>query len=755
MKKRTVHALSLVLAAACIAAFPLFPAFAQQSGAATAQGSATQDEKKNGTGLVPPGVKLVPEMPQAGPPRPFQFPNAAEKTLPNGLRVFVVTDHSEPAVAARLLIMSAGSSKDPSGEPGVAAMTANLLNQGTGKRSAKDIAEAIDFVGGSLNAASGKDATTVTLDVVKKDLNLGLDLMSDVVLHPAFSPDELERQRQQLLSNLTVQYSDPDYLASVVFSRVVYGGSPYGLPGDGTPETAKKLNRDDLAKFHDANYAPNQSLLAFAGDVTPEEAFGAAEKYFGGWQKQDIAAAVPASPSMLSGQHIWLIDKPDAVQTQIRVGKLGIRRNDPDYIPVEVTNRIFGGGYNSLLNTEVRVKKGLTYGAYSQFSPQRYSGAFLVGTFTRTDKTVEATKLVVDLLSRMSSGGTTPEQLKFARDYLAGVYPIQSETAEQVSGRVLTAAAYGLPPDYNRTYPDKIRGVSLDQANAMAKKYLATTDLDIVLAGNISAFRDALKKAFPDAKYDEIPFDQVDVLAPDLRKPKAAVAEATPESLEQGKQILNSAASAAGGDALASVKTVAMTENGKQVGNGDVPVIVKWTVAYPDHSHGDVSYGGQAIKQICDGKSAWIVMGSQAHDVTKVIGEFERGIALFGGGWGLYQQVLAGKITGQAIGETDIDGKKTLGVAVQAPFGSAKLFFDPATHLLAAARFQSTGQQGPVENEQHWSDYRAVDGRQFAFATVTYRDGKKFMESSYEDVKVNPPADESLFAKPDAAPASK
>ena len=265
-------------------------------------------------------------------------------------------------------------------------MTANLLTQGTGKRSAKDIAEAIDFVGGSLNAASGKDATTVTLDVVKKDLNLGLDLMSDVVLHPAFSADELERQRQQLLSSLTVQYSDPEYLASVVFSRVVYGGSPYGLPGEGTPETVKKLNRDDLAKFHDANYAPNQSLLAFAGDVTPEEAFGAAEKYFGGWQKQDIAAAVPASPSTLSGQHIWLIDKPDAVQTQIRVGKLGIRRNDPDYIPVEVTNRIFGGGYNSLLNTEVRVKKGLTYGAYSQFSPQRYSGAFLVGTFTRTDK---------------------------------------------------------------------------------------------------------------------------------------------------------------------------------------------------------------------------------------------------------------------------------------------------------------------------------------------------------------------------------
>jgi predicted Zn-dependent peptidase len=752
MLKRTIHALTLVfLAAACIGA----PVRAQQSAAAATQGSATQDEKKNGTGVVPSGVKLVPEMPQAGSPKPFEFPNAAEKTLANGLRVFVVTDHSEPAVAARLLIMSAGSIKDPSDEPGVAAMTANLLNQGTEKRSAKDIAEAIDFVGGSLNASSGKDATTVTLDVVKKDLSLGFDLMSDVVLHPAFSADELERQRQQVLSSLSVQYSDPDYLASVVFSRIVYGSSPYGLPGDGTPDSVKKLNRDDLAKFHSANYAPNESLLALAGDITPEEAFGVAEKYFGGWQKHDVAASAPASPSMLSGQHIWLIDKPDAVQTQIRVGKLGIRRNDPDYIPVEVMNRIFGGGYNSLLNTEVRVKKGLTYGAYSQFSPQRHSGTFLVGTYTRTDATVEATRLVVDLLSRMSDGGATPQQLNFARDYLAGVYPIQSETAEQVSGRVLSAAAFGLPADYNRTYPDKIRGVSLDQVNAMAKRYLATTDLDIVLAGNVSAFRDALKKAFPDAKYEQIPFDQVDVLAPDLRKPKAAAAEATPQSLEQGKQILAAAATAAGGDALASVKTLAMTENAKQFSpNGEVPISVKWTVAYPEHSHGDVSYGGQAITQICDGKAAWIVMGSEAHEVTQVIGEFERGIALFGGGWGLYQQVLAGKITGQAIGETDIDGKKTLGVDVQAPFGNVKLFFDPATHLLAAARFQSTGQQGPVESEQHWSDYRAVDGRQFAFSTATYREGKKFMESNVGDVKVNVPADDALFVKPDAAPAA-
>ena len=732
------------------------PAVAQQAAApAKDQQTSSQEANKNGTGIVPPGVKLVPQMPPPGQPRAFEFPNAAEKTLANGLRVFVVTDHSEPAVAARLLIMSAGSIKDPANQPGIAGMTANMLTQGTEKRSAKDIADAIDFVGGSLNAMSGKDATTVVLDVVKKDLGLGLDLMSDVVLHPAFSAEELERQRQQLLSNLTVQYSDPEYLASVIFSRAVYGPSPYGLPGDGTPDTAKKLNRDDLAKFHDANYAPDQALLAFAGDVTPDEAFAAAEKYFGAWQTQNASAnAAPPMPSAISGQHIWLIDKPDAVQTQIRVGKLGIRRNDPDYIPVEVMNRIFGGGYNSLLNTEVRVKKGLTYGAYSQFSPHLYSGAFLVGTYTRTEATVEATRLVIDLLSQMSKDQANQEQLNFARDYLAGVYPIQSETAEQVSDRVLTAAAYDLPVDYNRTYPDKIRAVTLDQVNAMAKRYLATDDLDIVLVGNVSNFRDGIKKAFPGAKYEEISFDQVDVLAPDLRKPQVAAAAASPESLEQGKQILLAAATAAGGNALASVKTIAISESGKQISpNGSVPLEVKWSVAYPDHSHGDVKYAGQPVIQICNGKSAWVSMGGQTRDVSAAIGEFERGIALFGGGWGFYQQVLAGKITGQAIGGAEIDGKQTLGVAVQAPFGNIKLFFDPATHLLAAARFTTATPQGPAEAEQHWSDYRPVDGHPFAYATTTYRDGAKFFESAISDVTVNPPLNDSLFAEPGPAPA--
>ena len=703
----------------------------------------------NGTGVVPPGVKLAPQRPAPGPPKQFHFPEAATKTLPNGLRIFVVHDASEPEVAVHLVVMTAGTSKDDPKAPGIAQMTANMLTQGMQTRSAQQIAQAIDFVGGTLNATAGFDSTDVTLSIVKKDLTVGLDLMQDVVLHPAFKTDELDRQREQLLSNFEVEYSDPDYLATAVFGRVLYGNSPYGLPPEGTPDSVKKMDRDALAKFHDANYAPNQSLLAFAGDITPEEAFATAEKYFGSWPKSAAADTAPPPPAAPSGVHFWLIDKPDAVQTQIRVGRLGIRRADPDYIQLLVANRIFGGGYNSRLNTEVRIKKGLTYSAYSSFNPHRYAGSFVVGTYTRTPATVEAMKLVMNLLSQMTNGDVSPQEMDFARDYLAGVYPIQSETADQVASRVLAVAEYGLPADYNSTYPDKIRGVTATEVKSMAAKYMSAGDLDVVLAGNVSAFRDELKKEFPSAKFDEIAADQIDLLAPGLRAVKVAAAAATPASLAAGKQLLDAAAQAAGGDALKSVSGLAMTESEQLLG-GSAPMQrnVNWAVEYPNRCRAEVQSNGMTIRQGSDGKSAWIEWQSQTHDATQMMGEFQRGIALFGGGWGLYQQALAGTIQAQAIGNEQIDGKNLPGVVMQTAFGNIKLYFDPQTHLLAVARYQSATSKGAVDSEQRWSDYRMIDGRQFAFSTVVYRDGQKYMESTVKDLKLNPSLQDSLFAAP-------
>jgi hypothetical protein len=379
-----------------------------------------------------------------------------------------------------------------------------------------------------------------------------------------------------------------------------------------------------------------------------------------------------------------------------------------------------------------------------------------VNTFTRTETTVEALKLVMNLIGGMANGEITQQELNFARDYLAGVYPISSETAEQVADRVLIAAAFELPADYNQTYPAKVRAMSLDQVQATARKYFTAKDLDIVLAGNVGAFRDSLKKEFPNAQFVEIPFDQIDVVSPDLRAAKQESVVASPESLAQGQQILMAAAQAAGGDSLRSVATLGFSESGKIYNpSGDQPLQVNWQVAYPDRSYGQVSLGSVNILQICDGSSSWLKFPDNVRDTTNVIGEFKRGIALFGGGWGIYQQALAGNVSGQALGEEQIGDKKTLGVAVQLPFAALKLYFDPDSHLLVAARYQSKGEEGDVENEQHWSDYRNVDGRQFAFATETNRKGLKLFDSMVESVKINPVVDPAIFTKPADLPPAK
>ena len=217
--------------------------------------------------------------------------------------------------------------------------------------------------------------------------------------------------------------------------------------------------------------------------------------------------------------HIVFVDKPDANQSQIRVGRLGIPRNHSDYLPLYVTNRIFGGGFNSRLSTEVRQKKGLTYGAYSNFNSHLLAGDFSASTFTRSEATVEATKLMIDLIARMSSGELGPAELDFARDYIAGVFPIQSETGEQVASRLLAVAQYQLPADYNDAYQRKVLAVTPAKVKEMAGRYFDASNLVVVLVGNTKQFRDAITKEFPEASFEEIAFGSVNLLAPDLHSP--------------------------------------------------------------------------------------------------------------------------------------------------------------------------------------------------------------------------------------------
>lgn len=706
---------------------------------------------------VPPGVHLVAQMPAPGPARPFQFPSVNSKTLPNGLRVFVAPGSDVPAVTVALVLTDAGSIRDPKGQEGLAQLTASLLTQGTASRTAEQIARAIDSVGGSLSASADHDDTTVVATVVKKDMPLAMTLLSDVVMNPSFSTEEIERQRQQALSSLRVNYADTGYLASAAFARVVYGASPYGLPADGTPQSLAAISRTDIEKFHQKAYGPEHALLGFAGDVTPEEAFAAATRYFESWSTPIKGVGqTPTAPAPVAGLHFFVVDKPDDVQTQIRIGRPGIARNDPNYIPLLVTNRIFGGGYNSLLNTAVRLQKGLTYGANSAFDARRFGGSFVAGTFTRTDKTVEAVQLIFDLMQRMASGQISPEDLDLARAYLVGVYPIQTETPQQVITRVLSVAVYGLPADYNQTYQRKVAAVSLDQVKEMAETYFAAKNWDIVLVGNASGFLDSLKKAFPSASYEEIPLNQLDLLEPALHTEAEKLPAPTPATIAQGRIVLTTAAQTAGGSALHDVKSIRVSESGQVFSpQGALSMDETYLLAYPDRIHSVLEVMGQKLTQIFDGQAGWMVSTAGSTELPPTLLVNLRRRILLAEGIGIYQAVLAGKLPAQWIGEQTVQGQKVIALSAKTEVGRLMLYVDPDTRLLVGAEYTATTAGGAVDTLEMWSDFRPVMGLMLPFHIVGYQSGTKFLETTVKEVQVNVPVKPAYFAKPQPAEAPK
>ena len=344
------------------------------------------------------------DWPSEFPPRPLAarsvtFPPYQMQTLPNGLQVMVVLHHEQPAVSMRLLVR-AGSSADPKSKTGLVHLTSSLLDQGTSTKSAEQMNDAVDFIGGAMGAGAGTDLTFVNMVVMKDSFDAGLRMLSDMARHPGFAQAEIERQRQQMISGQQVSREDPEYIANSVFDRLVYGFHPYGMPASGTPQTIASLTRDDLIAFHSRFFVPNNAILAIVGDVTAEEAFAAAKKVFGDWAKRDLPAQTfiePPDPT----RRVIVVNKPDSVQTEIRVGHLGIPRSHPDYMAVNLAIRILGGEGSNRLHQVLRTERALTYGAQANMDTLKQAGDFEAETNTRTDATGEVLRLIVDEFWRL------------------------------------------------------------------------------------------------------------------------------------------------------------------------------------------------------------------------------------------------------------------------------------------------------------------------------------------------------------------
>ena len=462
----------------------------------------------------------VAAWPSSRAPKPLDarkvpFPPYELRTLANGLRVVAVPHHEQPAVTVRLLVR-AGAAQDPASRPGVASLLSSVLDQGTTTRSASEIADAIDYVGGALGTGAGVDLSFASAVVMRGDFDLALDLVADIARRPALAPEEIARQREQLLSAQQVSAQDPEFLADAVLERLVFGYHPYGAPSGGTPESIVAITREDLVAFHGTWFVPNNAILAVVGDLTTAEAFAGAERAFGSWAQKDLPAATFPEPPPAT-RRVVLVDRPGAVQTEIRVGNVAIPRDHPDHMALDLAIRILGGEGSNRLQRVLRSDRGLTYGASVEASALRESGAIIGETDTRSDKTGETLRLTVDEFWRLQREPVSEWELSSVKAYISGNFPLGIETPNAIAQQVLSALHYGLDLKELQEFPERVSGVTVEDIQRVARLYLKPGRLSIALVGDASFVADQLRRV-GFSEFEVIPIDRLDLTAADFTR---------------------------------------------------------------------------------------------------------------------------------------------------------------------------------------------------------------------------------------------
>jgi zinc protease len=409
---------------------------------------------------------------------------AEREVLPGGM-VLLHAERTGLPIVKVVLAIKAGSVAEPPGKAGLANLTADLLNEGTATRSSKDISDSIEFVGGSLNTSGGADYITVTLSVLKKDVALGFDLLSDIVLNPAFSEDEIKRRKAIIKSSIIQQEEEPGVVASKAFLKAVFGDHPYGTPVEGTEKSLDNITRRDIVDFHKTYYVPNNGIMAVAGDIDRKELHALLDRFFSGWKRREVAAGLLPVFRKGEGPRVIKIQK-DITQANVVLGHLGISREDPDYYAVSVMNYILGGGgFASRLMDNIRDSKGLSYDVHSFFSANKLGGFFEAGLQTKNTSANAAIGEILKEMQRIRTEPVSDKELNDAKAYLTGSFPLRIDSNSKIAGFLVAVEYYGLGLDYVDRYKTFIDAVTKDDVMRVAKKYLDPKNYVLVVVGNL------------------------------------------------------------------------------------------------------------------------------------------------------------------------------------------------------------------------------------------------------------------------------
>ena len=395
---------------------------------------------------------------------------AQREVLPSGMVLLVAERPAVPIVAATLTLQ-AGAVFDPAGKPGVANLTAIMLSQGTATRTAPQISEAIEFVGGSLGMESGTDTARLTFSFLSKDLDLALDLMGDLLTHPTFPPAELAKKIPEVLAGIKRNQEDPGTVSYEAFMALVYGSHPYGRPTEGTEASVPTITRDDILAFYKEYYRPNRAVLTVVGDVPMADLKSRLQARLGGWTPGGQPLVKPAAPASLAKGVTKAIQR-EVTHAANKYGHLGITRDNPDYYPVYVMNYLLGGGMNSRLLQKIREEKGWAYDVGSSFAPGKYAGDFSVTMQTKNEVAQEAIDATLAEIRRIRDQSVSAQELADAKAYLTGSFPLRLDTSAKVVGMLASIEQNGLGLDYVERYPILINAVTAADVQRVAQKYL-------------------------------------------------------------------------------------------------------------------------------------------------------------------------------------------------------------------------------------------------------------------------------------------
>ena len=427
---------------------------------------------------------------RSAPPKPtappaLKLPPIHKQKLANGLDVWIVEQHEVPMVQVNLIVR-AGSAADPAGKFGLASMTANMLDEGAGARSALDLADAVEFLGAQLSTTSTFDYSAVRMSAPVARLTDAVSLMADVVLRPAFPASELERLRKERLTRLLQARDDPAAIIEIAFPRLVFGDKHrYGAAAGGGVAEVKAMALDDVRSFHADYYRPEHATLLVVGDITPASAMALVEKNFGQWKPAGTGGKVTPLPAaaQLTTRQIFIIDKPGAAQSQIRIGWVGVPRSTPDYPTLQVLNTILGGSFTSRLNTNLRETHGYSYGAFSGFEERLAAGAFSARAGVQTDKTAEALKEFFNEFAGILKP-IPGEELEKAKNYVALGFPAEFESTGDLARKLEEQVVHNLPEEYFPSYIRSVVQVTGAGVEKAATQYIQPDKFAVVIVGD-------------------------------------------------------------------------------------------------------------------------------------------------------------------------------------------------------------------------------------------------------------------------------